>query len=302
VTKVLVTGAAGFIGANILYELSQRPGITPVGWIRPGGSNARLAHLSSIAIEAVEITNPNHVTRALAQDRPDVIINAATYGVGPQQTDAMQIYAVNVQGTKALASAAGRLGIPRFLQLGSFFEYGDNPDTLSENATPAPKGGYASSKTAATILAAYGDHGVKDPASLRLFNVWGRWESAHRLVPQVIAACQRRIPLALTSGTQTKDLVYVGDMVAWIADIALHTAPLPHRVMNLASGSSITIHGFVDSVATALGGRDLMKFGAKPMPANEPQTGPADSSRLDALLPHRRRTSVADALAEMLRS
>jgi nucleoside-diphosphate-sugar epimerase len=298
----LVTGAAGFIGANILHELSQRQGVTPIGWARPEGNRTRLAHLKSIATEGVDITSPSDVARALGQHRPDIIINAATYGVAPDQRDPARTYAVNVKGTQTLLRAAHRNGVKRFLQLGTFFEYGDRAVTLSEDVDPAPKGSYAATKTVASIFAAYGDHGVNDVAALRLFNVWGRWESPHRLVPQVIAACRSRVPLALTSGTQTKDMVYAGDMAAWIADLALCPTALPHRVINLASGNPVTVHDFVDSIATTLGGRDLMQFGAMPVPATEPQAGPADTKRLDALLPHRRRTSLADALADMMRA
>lgn len=301
-TRVLVTGAGGFIGANVLFELKQRQNLPPLGWSRPGGNTARLKHLAGIDITPVDITQPKEVARAIDAARPNVVINAAAYGVDPKQSDTARTRDINVRGTEILLAAARTAGVRRFLHLGTYFEYGDQPGTLKEGSLLLANSPYASTKAVASRLATSGDFGSMEVAVLRLFNIWGRWERADRLVPQIIDACHTKMPMALTAGTQRKDFVYAGDAAAWICDLALQPSPLLHRAINLASGEMVSVKDFATAIAQELGQPDVLQFGAKPMPAGEPQSGPADTTRIDALLPNRRRTPLKAALAEMMGS
>ncbi|TAK98962.1 MAG: SDR family oxidoreductase [Rhodospirillaceae bacterium] len=301
-TRVLVAGAAGFVGANVMRELAQRPDVTAVGWIRPGGDQWRLAHIPQKNVIPIDITNLDEVTRAIRQLQPDVVINAAAYGVMPQQNDPVRNYDVNVHAVHIILTAARASGVSRVVHLGSYFEYGDLSDVLREDSALMPKSNYAATKAAASLIAASCDYRTMEVVVMRLFNLWGLWESAGRLVPQVIAACRAATPLALTSGTQLKDFVYMGDAAAWIVDLALRQTPVGHRIVNLASGELTMVKTLVSTIAQTMGHLDLMRFGAKPMPATEPNTGPADTSRIDELLPERRKTPIQQALSDVLRA
>jgi nucleoside-diphosphate-sugar epimerase len=94
-----------------------------------------------------------------------------------------------------------------------------------------------------------------------------------------------------------KEWCYAEDVAHWILDIALMPAPWPHAIVNLGSGIRISVHDMALATARALGGEHLLAFGEVPIPAKEVQTGPADLTRISALLPHRRFTPLAEGIA-----
>ncbi len=296
-TRVLVVGAGGFVGANLMRDLMRRPNVDTHGWIRPGGYRWRVERLTGSKVSEIDIAKPV-VAEALRDLRPDVVINAAAQAVSSANEDSPALHQINATAPRRLLQAANDAGAYRFVHLGSYFEYGDRGETLHEDDPSQPKTPYAASKATATQEVAMAHDLAAEAVVLRLFNLWGAWEGIHRLIPQVIQACRTKEPLALTAGTQLKDFSSVRDVAGWIADIALLDAPIPHRIINLASGHMVAVRDLISQVAYALGGSQLMQFGAKQMPEGEPQTGPADVSRFRALLPNRRVTSTADTLAE----
>jgi nucleoside-diphosphate-sugar epimerase len=237
--------------------------------------------------------------RATEQLAPRIVINAASYGVNPGEQDADLMTAVNVTAVHTLLKASRACGAQRFIQLGSYSEYGDHPGPLSEDAPLRPKNAYAATKAAASLLAAEASlsHPVETTV-LRLFNIWGPFESAHRLVPQVIESCRSKTSLSLTAGTQKKDYTFAPDLARWIVDVAVHAEPYRDRIVNFASGRMMAVRDLVLAVAGAFGGEGLMNFGAKAVPAGEVQTGAVDTKRIDALLPSRRITPLDEAVTQ----
>ena len=298
-TRVLVVGAGGFVGANLMRDLMRRPGVDTHGWMRPGGSRWRIDHLQGSNVSEVDIAGLD-AAKALRNLKPDVVINAAAHAVSSANADSPALEQVNGAAPLDLLRAAQDSGSRRFIQLGSYFEYGDRSETLHEDDPVRPKTPYAASKAKATQQIATARDLSTEAVVLRLFNLWGAWEASHRLIPQVIRACRAKELLALTPGTQLKDFTSVRDIAHWIGDLALRAAPIPHRIVNVASGRRIAVRDLVSEVARELHGSAFMQFGAKQMPEGEPQTGPADLTRLTALLPNRHITSIAETLGEVL--
>jgi nucleoside-diphosphate-sugar epimerase len=226
------------------------------------------------------------------------VINAASYGVGEDERDEQHMAAINVAAVRKLLEAAAAAGVHRFVQLGTYSEYGDYPETISETTRVLPKDAYGRTKADASSLVM--DRSFSTPIEaivLRLFNVWGPFERPHRLLPRVIRHCRARERLPLTAGTQIKEWCYVRDVAQWILDIALmeHQWPLP--IINLGSGTRLSVREMALTAARSLHGEHLLDFGAVPIPTREVQTGPADLTRIRALLPNRRFTALADGIA-----
>ena len=280
---MLITGAGGFIGRHILKAASSH-GLKAVGWTR----------------SEVDLTTAD-LAPLLRELRPRIIINAATYGVGADERDPERMQAINVDAVSRLMTTARAAGVARFVQLGTYSEYGDQAGTISEDTPLAPKESYATSKAAASRLVA--DRAATAPVEgivLRLFNVFGPGERPHRLLPQLLSHARAGTRVPLTAGTQIKEWCYVGDVADWILDIALIATPWPYAVVNLGTGVRLSVRDMALTAARALGCEHLLDFGAVPVPAKEVQTGVADLARIAALLPNRRITPISEAIAATL--
>ena len=178
--RILVVGANGFVGAHILRDLVRRG--DAVGALTRTQTPWRLKGLETTTPVTADITDAMAVTAAVTAFAPDIVINAASYGVSPRETDAAAMAAVNIDGAINLLRAANIAGARRFVQLGSYWEYGDHPGRVTETTPAAPKTAYGETTTAATRHVA--DHsGACETLVLRLFNIWGAGEAPHRLVP-----------------------------------------------------------------------------------------------------------------------
>jgi nucleoside-diphosphate-sugar epimerase len=284
VTRVLVTGAAGFLGAQIVRVASSR-----------GGTVTSLTHRPAPGSVAVDLT-VDELDPIFAVARPDVVINAASYGVGREERDMDRMFAVNTIAVHRLLSAAKTSGVRRFIQLGTYSEYGDQPQRITEGTPLRPKEGYGVTKAAASLLV-LANTGLPESLVLRLFNIFGPEERPHRLLRRVAEHCRNGARLPLTPGDQVKDWAYVGDVAEWIVDLALLSQPYPHSVMNVSSGLRMSVRELALAGARRLKGEHLLDFGAVPVPAHEVQTGAADLARLEAVLPRRRTTPLDEALA-----
>jgi len=280
VTRILVTGARGFIGQHLL-RIGAARGLTVCGWTR-ADADLTTADLSAL----------------LSRLKPQVIINAAGYGVAHEERDPQRLFAVNVAAVVRLIAAAHETGVARLIQLGTYSEYGDHAGVITEDTPLQPKESYAATKAAASLLA--GAPGMVAPMEsivLRLFNVFGPGERAQRLLPQVIRHCRTGARLPLTPGTQVKEWAFVGDVAHWIFDIALLPAPWTYRMVNLGSGQRLSVRDMALAAARLMKGEHLLDFGAVPIPEKEVQTGPCNLARVSEMLPDRVMTPLPQAVA-----
>lgn len=287
--RVLITGAGGFIGTHLVREARRR-----------NLDVAALVHNPTDRLGDARIIQADLVTADLTmlieRINPTIVINAASYGVGHDEKAETRMRDVNVAAVDKLLDAAKQAGVKRFIHLGTYSEYGDRPETITEDTPPAPKESYARTKAEASLRVTSAAGPVENIV-LRLFNVWGPFERSGRLLPQVIAHCRTGKRFPLTPGTQIKEWCYVSDVAAWILDIAQLNEPWPLRLLNLGSGMRLTVRDMALAAARQLNGEHLLDFGAVSMPAKEVQTGPADLARINALLPKRRFTPLADGIA-----
>jgi nucleoside-diphosphate-sugar epimerase len=246
--KALITGAGGFVGANLVRHLLDR-GDEPVAVIRPGPTSWRLRGATTEArVEMVDLRRAQDVARVVADVAPDVIFNLAAYGAYSWQTDLDEMLAVNVRATETLLEAARRVDA-RLVQAGSSSEYGFANRATAELDRVAPNSYYAVTKVAATHLcrlaaAQHGQHAV----TLRLYSVYGPWEEPGRLMPTLVdRALDGTYPPLAAPGT-ARDFVWIDDVCD--AFVRAATTDLEDRgaVLNVASGAQTTLRSLVDIV------------------------------------------------------
>ena len=279
-TRALVTGGAGFIGANLVRRL-LRDGFDVHVLTRPESKRWRLDDIvGDVNLLEVDVRARDEVRRALGVVRPEVVFHLAAEGGYSWETDSAEILETNVVGTAILLEACVALDVETFVNTGSSSEYGfmDHPPRETERLEPTSP--YAVGKAASTMLCA-----VVPPAvgmrtvTLRLYSVFGPYEEPARLVPSlVLAALAGRLP-PLASPASAHDFVYVDDVVeAYL--LAAAGPSEPGAVYNIGTGRQTTLEEAVDSVRRLFGVSEAPSWGTIEDRAWDTEIWVADPSKV----------------------
>ncbi len=247
---MLVTGAAGFLGANLVRRL-LREGFAVTAGVRPGGDIWRLKGCGANIVR-LDLEDPAAIRATVGELRPRWIFSLAAHGGYSWQTDVERMVRVNVLAVAVLRDAAAVAGTERLVHAGSSSEYGFKGHPADERELLEPNSDYAATKAAATHLLRQPRGDGLRTCVLRVYSAYGPWEEPGRLVPTLLASALRGELPPLADPSVARDFVYVDDVVD--AFVAAATAPLPHgAVLNVASGTQTTVAELVDRVRVGLG-------------------------------------------------
>jgi UDP-glucose 4-epimerase len=296
--RVVVTGGAGFIGANLCRELVARGGDVVVVDDLSTGRSGNLDRVP-VDLRVGSILDSALLADACTGARA-VVHLAAIASVPLSVEDPATVHRVNATGTLAVLEAARAAGASCVVASSSAV-YGDDPaPTKREDLAPRPLSPYAASKLAAEAYtsAFAASYGVPTLA-LRFFNVFGPLQPADHpyaaVVPAFISRALAGEPLLVHGdGLQSRDFVYVGDVVRVLATAALerrtHRSPV-----NVAVGSRTTVLDLAALVDAAVGTRSSVRH-LDPRPGDVRESL-ADRSALLALFPDLQPVPLAAGLA-----
>ena len=297
--KALVTGAGGFVGANLVRCLLAG-GHEPVALVRPGGNTWRLAETSSEAAQvAVDLRDPAALERVVTNLRPEAIFHLAAHGAYSWQKDFDAMLAVNVRATEALLVAARQVGAS-LVHAGSSSEYGYQDHAPGEDERVEPNSRYAVTKVAATYLCRLAAAtGGPQAVTLRLYSIYGPWEEPGRLMPTLVRCGAAGGWPPLVGRTTARDFVWVDD--ACDAFIRAATTELYDRgaVLNIASGTQTTLEALVEVARRVLHIQAEPVWGSMPARQWDTSTWVGDPSSAGQLLGWKSSTSVDDGLQRM---
>ncbi|WP_433628289.1 NAD-dependent epimerase/dehydratase family protein [Nocardia sp. CA-120079] len=228
--RVLVTGAAGYLGAAVVSALMEA-GHDAVAMVHSPQSN--IAHVTEIRV--ADLLDPVALRRAV--DGVDAVCHlAGLTRVRESMTDPLRYFGVNTVGTIALLDAMASAEVPRFVFASTGAIYGDvSGRAITEDLPDNPPHPHGSSKLAAEKAVEAHDAAA---VVLRLSNVaGGRDPDPTRLVPRVLSAAARNEPLEVNGdGTTVRDYVHVSDAAnAFVA--GLEHLPPPGVTERYAIGS-----------------------------------------------------------------
>ncbi len=246
--KVLVTGGAGFIGSHLTHRLVELGSqVTVLDNLSTGKKENLYDIMNRITFIKGDITNPETCMRATKNQK--VIFHlAAQISVSESLKNPIFCFQTNVTGTLNLLQAACQYDIERFILISSSAVYGQKSEPCKETDICNPSSPYGYSKFIAEQLVAQYVHLFNVHAlCLRYFNVWGERQNPEGQYAAVVAKfknyMQKNLPITIFgNGLQTRDFMYVGDVVQ--STLAMACIPLPlfqGQAVNIATGKSITL-------------------------------------------------------------
>ncbi|MEQ1863925.1 MAG: NAD(P)-dependent oxidoreductase [Micropepsaceae bacterium] len=296
--RVLVTGASGFIGRQLVARLHTLGAVVTV--IKRAGTGDEIENV----IE-VERWKADTLRQVLAGSSFDYVFHLAAYGVAPSARDVQEMFEVNVSSTIALVDTVR--AARSIVHVGSCAEYSSpqEPHRITESHGLEAFNLYGATKAAGTLgaTAAAAARGHNFVAA-RLFHVFGTNEASHRLLPTLVSHLKLGKPVPLSPGTQVRDFLAASDAVEGLLHLAVSAAALGGQsIVNLCSGTAVSVRSFAECVADALRApRNLLDFGAVRLRSDETTHLVGDTARLHQLVTWRPRLSLTEGIEEALRA
>jgi dolichol-phosphate mannosyltransferase len=260
---ILIIGASGFIGANILKKcLEIRDDVTGTVF---SGDSWRLVGIPAFNIAYLNIQDPISILSLLHRIKPRTIFDCSSFGAYSFEQDFERIHATNYLSFIRMMEEMADLEVSAYIHAGSSSEYGMNAAAPAEGDSLAPNSHYAVSKAAASQAITYfGKVRGLPVANLRLYSVYGPYEDSSRLIPQLCEHSLRGKLPKLARPEASRDFVYVDDVVAAFVDAALGMSPaIAGESFNIGSGLRTTLSALASLAQSVFSITDEPQFDPK---------------------------------------
>jgi dTDP-glucose 4,6-dehydratase len=260
--RVLVTGAAGFIGSNFVrHWVTRHPDdrVVALDLLTYAGNPANLTDVADrVPLVEGDIGDRALVESVLADERIDVVVNfAAESHNSLAVVDPGRFVRTNVLGTQSLLDSARTVGVARFHHISTCEVYGDLPldsdDAFTESSPYRPRTPYNASKAAADhfVRAYYETYGLPVTIS-NCSNNYGPYQFPEKVIPlfTTYALDDRPLPL-YASTTHQREWLHVLDHCTAVERIILDG--LDGETYNVGSGVEATIEELADLILDTLG-------------------------------------------------
>ena len=310
-SKVLVTGGAGFIGSHLIDRLLLRGDRVTVidnfdSFYDPKIKRTNISrHLDNNRFELVEadIRDDRAVQKAFSHGQFESVVHlAARAGVRPSLEEPLEYAATNVTGTYVLLEASKQFGVGRFIFGSSSSVYGINSKVpFSENDPLAyPISPYAATKIAGEAACHAYSHlyGIR-ALCLRFFTVYGPRQrpdlAIHKFARLMIGG--RPIPV-FGDGTSRRDYTYIDDIIDGVLG-ALEYEGSQYEVMNLGGSQTVELAKVIGLLENALGITAKIER-LDPQPGDVPVTC-ADITKASELIGYNPRFRIEDGIVQFVK-
>jgi polyisoprenyl-phosphate glycosyltransferase len=256
---IVVLGAGGFVGANLLRRLlKHREDVFGVvrslpTWRLDGIDRRHILEADLIDLAAAR----NLVTNV----RPRTIFNCVAYGAYSFETDFDLIYRTNFSALVQLVELLAETDFTAFIHAGSSSEYGTKGAGPLEEESLQPNSHYSVSKAAASNYIAYAGKIRRLPiVNLRLYSVYGPLEDTSRLIPNLVAKGLNGSFPPLVDPNTSRDFIYIDDVCdAFVQAAARLTPDIYGEAFNIGTGRGTTIRQLAKIAA------DVFAIGEEPI-------------------------------------
>lgn len=301
-TRVLITGATGFIGRHLCKALVAA-GALVYALRRPDSFSSPAEWASHLNIEWIEadLCDSDRLKSVIKEAAASHIFHlAAATAVDRGFETAPTMIANNLQGTINLLHALEATSYTCFIQTGSAEEYGMATAPFRETTFPQPVSAYSASKASATMFCNMYHRTLGCPIIiLRPFLVYGPGQPINKLIPQAIQAALKDQPFPMTSGLQTREFTYIDDLISGYLKAAT-TPEAIGQTINLGTGKTYTILEVVEQIRQLTDSRMKLQVGALPDRVGEIMMYQCDNTKARDLLDWVPETSLTQGLRKTI--
>lgn len=302
--RVLVTGATGFIGTQVVRRLlsiedAEVHAVTStVSSVYP----SRLADVrEAIHLHEASLTDRSALDAVVERVRPTHVLHLGAYThVGKSWQRVDECIQTNIQGTVNLLQALDGTGYRRFVYTGTSEIYGDIDVPFREDDQVNPISPYSVSKYAGELYCRIFHQGRDWPiVMLRPFNAYGPAQTPDRVIPEIIARAVRGEALAMTQGRQTREFNYVEDLAEGFL-LAATVEGIEGEIFNLGCGEEISMRDLATTILDLMGNPIEPQFGTLPERPTEIHRMFCDSTKARERLGWTPRHDLRDGLEKTI--
>jgi nucleoside-diphosphate-sugar epimerase len=244
--NIIVTGATGMVGANLIRSLiNVGSSVTVIS--RSNQISARLSEIAdSISIIRLNISNALDTRRFIEDISPEIIFHLASTPFNPPTISLEEHRSVNVAALKNLLKPLIN-STCRFIFTGSAAVYTDGRN-LTEQSETKPGSLLGKTKLEGSKFAKkFSAENKLEYIELRLFTPYGPWERPSRIIPYTILSALKGHRVKIGTGQQRRDFLFIDDVVNALIKAALFESP-NNDVFNICSGTSVRILDLVRNI------------------------------------------------------
>lgn len=261
--RILITGGAGFIGSHLVEHFQSSAEIVVLDNLRSG----YLANLEGLSHTFIQGSVTDRTSVDVAMKGVDLVYHlAAMISVPESMNSPQECVSTNVLGLLNVLESATAAGVRKVVLASSAAIYGDNPNVpKTEDMLPEPKSPYAISKLDGEYyLEMFRREGKLDTASLRFFNVFGPRQDPGSAYAAAVPIFIRQAFLnqdvtIYGDGEQTRDFVYVKDVIAALAHVGSREDL--HGTFNVGYGMSLSINQLASLIIGHSSSKSNIQYG-----------------------------------------
>ena len=299
--RVIITGGSGFVGSNLTRRLLH-DGHEVHLLVRQGYTSWRISAIrSDLHLHILDLHEKDVLNDAVRRIRPDWIFHLAAYGGNASENDCYQMVKANIIGTINLVEACLKTGFEAFVNTGSSSEYGFKDSAPSETEWLEPNSHYAVTKASASLFCRYTaqSQDVLVP-TLRLYSVYGAYESPNRLFPKLITLGLKGEFPPLVSPETSHDFVYVDDVIDAYILAAKTPSQEPGAIYNVGTGVQVPLCEVVEVARRVMGITVEPVWGSMPSRRWDTDRWVADNRKIEKALGWRPRHTFEKGFHQMV--
>ncbi len=281
--KILVTGATGFIGNNLINEILNDEKIQIIASSRCKEKASKYDWFPKVKYLDYDINSNSDLNLFDYFNRPDRVIHLAWDGL-PNYNNLIHIEKNLFNNYNFIKNLVSN-GLNDISITGTCFEYGIVDGCLNESIRPNPSNSYAIAKDSLRKFI----NELKNQYNfsykwIRLFYMYGEGQNKNSLIAQLEEAIKiGEKEFKMSGGEQLRDYLYIKDVVSNILKISLQNK-IDNQIINCCSGKSISVKDFVESYLKEKQLKIKLNLGYYPYSKHEPMNFWGDNSKLQKLL------------------